>query len=102
MALQLCFDVDVNPVTNQIWVVGCYWDTEDILHSYVVIFDEDLNTVKKIDFPAIHAYCAYELRDVCFDDEVLKFNRFGNVLRVNKGVRDGYKILCTRDHIYVY
>jgi len=89
-------DLGINPATGELWAVGFYNDTSNEDHSFTVIFDKELRELKRIDYPKEREYYLSSLFGICFDnignayvgglDGVAKFDKYGNILKVNKDV----------------
>jgi len=108
-------DIDVNSVTGDIWVVGwhyAYVNQTYIGHSLIAILNNNLSNVKLIDYSWKHKNYLGLLNSICFDDDgyayiaagggVAKFDPQGNLIAVNKKLKDSRKILCIGSKIYVF
>jgi len=108
------YDLAINPVSGQIWVVGYYKLLDNdvvVYHAYVVLLDKDLNVVKTIDYKISKEYDIPS--SVCFDSAgnayvanlirggVAKFDSRGNL--VGKVILDNNKTfsraVCTYDKV---
>jgi len=106
-------DIGVNPATGNIWVVGAYgyWKGVDANHSLIMIFDNDLNVVKTIDYSERDESYLGSLDSICFDDDgyayiagdygIAKFDPRGNLVTINKEYYSS-KILCIGNKIYAF
>jgi len=111
-------DITINPVTGELWIVGDWYlvnktieySIPDTHHSFLAIFDSRLSIKKVVEYPVGHKYYIGKLLSVCFDDYgdayvvgdsgVAKFDKYSNVLAVNKDARG--KIACVGDRVYVF
>jgi len=102
-------DVAVNPATSNVWAVGYYRGAREI-HSLIVVFDRELNEVRRIDYPESHENYLGNLAGICFDDMgnayvvgdgVAKLDSDGNLVAVRKGV-GGSKVICVGNLVYVF
>jgi len=107
-------DMDVNPVTGDIWVVGRYYvyvNRTEIGHSLIAILNNNLNSVKLIDYPVGHENYLDWPYGICFDSNgyayvtglgVAKFDLHGKLVAINRKLDYSRKILCIGNSIYVF
>jgi len=108
-------DIDVNPVTGDIWAVGmysAYLNQTNIDHSLIAILNNNLSNVKLIDYPKGHKNYLVDPNSICFDNNgyayiaslsgIAKFDPQGNLVTVNKNLKNSIKILCINSSIYIF
>jgi len=111
-------DITINPVTGELWIVGEWYLVNETIeywipethHTFLAIFDSRLSIKKVVEYPVSHKYYIGSLLSVCFDNYgdayvagnsgVAKFDKYGNILAVNKDA--GGKIACVDDRVYVF
>jgi len=117
-------DLGINPATGELWAVGGYsvkTNNEYKDHTLLVIFDKELRELKRTDYPKDSEYYLGYLHGISFDNignayvgswsevakyvggwgGVAKLDKYGNVLKVNKGV-DAKKITFINGFVYAF
>jgi len=106
-------DIGVEPSTGRIWAVGHYEDSNDILHSLIIVFDIDLRELKILDYPVDSEGYLSWLYGVAFDNRyvyilggygVAKFSVDGELVAINKYwyIRPEYKIIYGYNYLYTF
>jgi len=105
-------DIAVNPSTGEIWALGVWWTGNYTnVHYFLVIFNKSLEKVKWIEY---QDQDLYPLLGITFDDAgnayvvgirgVAKFDKYGNLMAVNKKTDFKYSILVKITYLngYIY
>ncbi|ADM27504.1 hypothetical protein Igag_0674 [Ignisphaera aggregans DSM 17230] len=108
------YDIGVNPLNRNIWVVGYYTDYNYSVHSLAILLDKNLNIVKYIDYPINYKYYLGSLYAIDFDangyayivgsNGIAKMDPNGNIVDLNKEIWGTYgaKIVYTENFIYIF
>jgi len=105
--------IAINPSTGDIWAIGTYAVVQDdkwIRHAFIAILDRDLRVKKTLDYPPGSEVYSFWFEDIGFDkdgnayittsDLIAKFDKYGNLLKVRKGI--GGKVFCLGDKIFIF
>jgi len=108
------YDIGVNPLNKNIWVVGYYIDYDYSVHSLAILLDENFNVVKYIDYPPNYEHYLGYLYAIDFDasgnayivasNSIAKMNPNGSIVDLNKEIWGTHnaKIVYTENLIYIF
>jgi len=109
-SLSFATNVEINPATGKIWIVGGKGHSSTIIY----VLDDNLNVIKRIIInEGSDGFVGY-VNDICFDAGgnayiagdrgVAKFNKDGTLItrkaiEINEAVQ---KVVCTEDYIFTF